>query len=49
MQHLLETGQIDARYFWIDPPRPTGEDEAATQLRGGTAAEARGAIALPSS
>jgi nucleoside-diphosphate-sugar epimerase len=50
MQHLLETRQIDDRYFWIDPPRPTGEDEAGGKVRrGAAAAEAPGAIALPSS
>ena len=24
IQHLLSTGQIDARFFWVRPPAPAG-------------------------
>jgi nucleoside-diphosphate-sugar epimerase len=43
IQHLLSTGQIDARFFWIRPPAPagTGADPAAA---GG---EATGVAAHP--
>ena len=43
MQHLLATRQIDDRYYWIDPPGPTGVAAPAGAVAGDQGA---GALAL---
>jgi hypothetical protein len=32
IRHLLETGQIDANFFWIRPPAPAGTEPVVAEV-----------------